>query len=98
MAFLMVKTLKEEEVPEKLSIYLLKNEHSNMWVTLSQAILSVSIEKWSSTTTMVRVLSVSSPHTSLELVNTSSGSGSDLVYENVTVGDAPINYWGGSVV
>ena len=46
---------------------------------------------------MVRVLSVSSPHTSLELVNTSSGSGSDQVYENVTVGEAPVHYWGGSV-
>ena len=46
---------------------------------------------------MVRVLSLSSPHTSLDLVNTSSGSSSDQVYENVTVGDAPVNYWGGSV-
>ena len=44
---------------------------------------------------MVRVLSVSSPHSSLDLVNTSSGS--DQVYENVTVGDAPVSYWGGSV-
>ena len=43
---------------------------------------------------MVRVLSVSS----LDLVNTSSsGSTADQVYENVTVGDAPVSYWGGSV-
>ena len=43
---------------------------------------------------MVRVLSVSS----LDLVNTSSsGSSSDQVYENVTIGDAPVSYWDGSV-
>ena len=43
---------------------------------------------------MVRVLSVSS----LDLVNTSSsGLSLDQVYENVTVGDAPVSYWGGSV-